>query len=582
MEVTRQPLQLDLRRLVLLLAGAMCVLPFVQPRHFPPLPAFYDEWLACALGLAAVMLAALSRAFALRRVPTLTVSLVLFALTLFARAMVGSPAYPQSALLWGLYAAFAALIVLLGHQLTTEFGLEKVCDVIAGFLLAAAITNSVTGVLQVVGIPSFLAPVISHLQGNRAIGNIGQANLFANYLALGEASLLYLHARGKLGLSLTVAGGLVLLSSVGFASSRSSILYVAVFIVLASVLAVRFDDVSFRRMRMATLVLAVGVLLAQWLGAVDNSGFIRNSTFPIEGPVPDAGMNMRLIAWKIAGRLFLESPWFGVGPSEFAGAAFSLGLPSKLAGNEIWTSPHNFFFHLLVETGLVGTLLVLSPLIVWWLHFPRLLLGAKPIQGWWLLACAGVELVHAMLEYPLWHAHFLALTALIMGLGASGSYQMRPLAMRATLALGSVIGAMVLSSQLVDYIRFDLASGVSGARSLATEREVIHDRTALEDLSKGLLAPTAERWLFFAFELDDSELDTKIAVGNRVLRLWPTREGVARQSILLAMSGRRDEAATLFLHGLNTYSTDTRSMTDAVLSAPITAQHVLRPLLPRP
>lgn len=41
-------------RLSLILVGVMFALPFVQPRHYFPLPLFYSEWLALVLGLAAL------------------------------------------------------------------------------------------------------------------------------------------------------------------------------------------------------------------------------------------------------------------------------------------------------------------------------------------------------------------------------------------------------------------------------------------------------------------------------------------------------------------------------------------------
>ena len=182
----------DPRAAGLLLAGGMCLIPFLQPRHMPPIGTFYDEWLAFAFGLAAIALAACTRRNAATQVPALAVCLVLFALALCARALSGLPGYPQSSLLWGIYALFAALVVTLGHDFATQFGQERVCDVLAGFLLAGALANSIAGVLQVVGIPREIDSFVSYLNGTRAIGNVGQANLYANYLALGEASLVYL------------------------------------------------------------------------------------------------------------------------------------------------------------------------------------------------------------------------------------------------------------------------------------------------------------------------------------------------------------------------------------------------------
>src|SRR5476649_1033601 len=168
----------DPRAAGLLLAGGMCLIPFLQPRHMPPIGTFYDEWLAFAFGLTAIALAAWTRRIAATQVPALAVCLALFALTLFARALSGLPGYPQSSLLWGIYVLFAALVVMLGRDIAVNFGQERVCDVLAVFLLAGSLANSVACVLQIVGIPREIESFVSHLSGTRAIGNVGQANLY--------------------------------------------------------------------------------------------------------------------------------------------------------------------------------------------------------------------------------------------------------------------------------------------------------------------------------------------------------------------------------------------------------------------
>ena len=71
----------------LLLAGAMCLLPFLQPRHMPPLAAFYDEWLAFALGSSSLAIYGLSRRHQVHvvHVPVAALCLTAFALLLAGR-----------------------------------------------------------------------------------------------------------------------------------------------------------------------------------------------------------------------------------------------------------------------------------------------------------------------------------------------------------------------------------------------------------------------------------------------------------------------------------------------------------------
>lgn len=575
----------DARRAALLVAGCMCVIPFLQPRHSSPIGVFYDEWLAFAFGLAAIALAAAQKRRALS-VPALAVFLGLFALVLSARALFAPSAYPQSAFMWGLYAFFAACVVILGRDLADHFGRQRVCDLLAAALLAGAVANSIAGMLQVAGIPPRLDPYISHLHGTRAIGNVGQANLYANYLALGEASLIYLFARGRLSGVAAAGCGTLLVVGAGLAASRSYLIFLGIFALLAYATAHRNEAADVRRLARAAFAIVTGAICAQWLvpigidalGIQNSHGFSRQSAGADPGILQDAAANLRLVAWRLAMRLFVSAPWIGVGPEEFAGAAFSTGLPRELAGGELWTSPHNMVLQLLAETGLPAALLVTTGLLAWLRTSAGEFLQTRDVAMWWVLACVGVELVHALLEYPLWYAHFLAVTALVMGVGARGNPFPGQGALRAGLAGSALAGAVMLGIHLAEYVRFDLASPVAAGRSLAPDPEVARDRQSLAQLSRGLLASRAELWLFQAFPLDSADLERKVAVGNRVMRFWPSRNVIMRQSIFLALSGRDREATTLLAHGIQTYGLPTKSMSATLSAAPHGAQQVLRPL----
>lgn len=582
----------DPRAASLLLAGGMCLIPFLQPRHMPPIGTFYDEWLAIALGLAAIALTAGARRNTLTHVPALVVCLALFALALFARALSGLPGYPQSSLLWGIYVLFAALVVMLGRDFAVQLGQERACDVLATFLLAGALANSIACVLQIVGIPRALDSFVSHLNGTRAIGNVGQANLYANYLALGEASLTYLFVRGKIRVVAAVACGALLVVTAALAASRASMLYSVGFAFLAYIAARQRDDGQMRKLVRAAFALAACVIVAQWLVPVGvnslgfhiEGGFERNVASEWDGPVRDEASHLRLVAWEQAWRMFVTAPWIGVGPNAFAGVAFAHGLPPEMAGNQVWTSPHNLVLHLLAETGLIGAGLVCFGVFTWIRKSAGQFWQAPDLAQWLLLACAGVECVHALLEYSLLYAHFLALTALVMGVGAGGSWgiSIRAPAMRAIFASSAVAGAIVLGTTLAAYLKFDLASPVATGRSLASDHDLVLDRNSLAQLGAGLLAPRAELWLFLAFPLNNAELKEKVAVGDRVLQFWPSPDVVARQSIFLALAGRRDEAVSLLKKGIRTFRNRSGAIAKTVEVAPREAREMLQEALPAP
>lgn len=577
----------SLRGAALLLAGAMLLIPFLQPRHLPPLRAFYDEWLAFALGLAAMAVAAAAPRKESVRVPVPAVLLALFALTLFARAVGQQSAYPQSPLVWGLYAAFATLVLMLGRDLAEDFGTQRVCDVLAAFILAGALANSVCAAFQTVGVPQSLSDFVSHRQGTRAIGNIGQSNLYANYLALGEASIVYLYMRGKTAMLPALACAIALAASAALASSRASSLYAIGFALLGWYGWRRRKDSEASRLGLAALVVAACVITFQWavpagmsaLGYSVEGGIARNTPADWDGPLPDEAANLRVSAWSLAYRVFLDFPWLGAGPGEFAGAAFVQGLPPELAGSQLWTSPHNLVLHLLSETGLAGALIVCAALLLWlrgaWRSYTR----ECDAPRWWLLACAGVELAHALLEYPLWYAHFLAITSLLIGVSSVGAIPCRQGFLRVAFGVGAAIGATILAFSLAAYLRFDLASPVAAGRSLAGDSAIARDRDTLAGLGRTLFAPRAETLLFLSFPLDGSELPEKIDAGRRVMRVWPVPEVIGRQAIFLALAGRDDEARALLERGFRTFPKRRPMFAEMIEAAPARAREKLQSAL---
>ena len=576
-----------LHRAALLLAGAMLLLPFLQPRHLPPLGAFYEEWLAFALGLAAMAFAAAAPRRGTIGVPAPALLLALFALMLFARALSQQSAYPQLPLVWGLYAVFAAAVLVLGHEFASSFGKQLACDVFAAFLLAGALANAIFAALQSVGVPISLTDFVSHRQGTRAIGNIGQANLYANYMALGTASIVYLYGRGKVGKLPALACAIALAACTALASSRASSLYAAGFALLGWHWWRRGTSTQATRLGVAALVVAICAFAFQWAvpagmnaaGYHVERGIARETAANWDGPLPDEGANLRVSVWSIAYRVFLDFPLMGAGPGEFAGAAFAHGLPAELAGNQVWTSPHNLVLHLLAEIGLPGALLVCAALLLWLRGTWRAYARDLDATGWWLLACAGVELLHALLEYPLWYSHFLAITSLILGMSSVGTITVRRGMLRVAFGLVAACGATILAFNLGDYYRFDLASPVAAGRSLAGSSEIARDREKLADLRRTLFAPRAETYLFLSFPLDDSELPAKIEAGRRVMRVWPVREVIGRQAVFLALAGRDDEARALLERGLMTFTTGRNVFTDMIGAAPARARDVLQPVL---
>ena len=329
----------------LLLAGSLCLLPFLLPYPQP----FLAEWLAAALGVAAVVAALAARDVSPVRLPGPARWLAAFALFLCAQSVIGHPIYIQLPLLAALYVLYAALLLWLGAQLEATAGMERAAGVLAGCLLVGALANAAAGMIQFYGLPEALRDFVIELhhdpQHNGAYGNIGQSNLYANYLALGGTALLFLWQRTSLRTAYALAAAMLLAWGCALSGSRGALLYALWFTVLGAFAGRRQTGIEARRLKFAAYSLAGMLLAAQvavpWLNGVLHLGPANQGAFERLAEISSDHNEVRWQLWRLAWHIFADAPVAGAGIGEFAGAAFSLGLPPGLTqiGNAVWTSP---------------------------------------------------------------------------------------------------------------------------------------------------------------------------------------------------------------------------------------------------
>ncbi len=570
-----------------LLAGSLCLLPFLLPYHQQPVLSFFPEWLAVALGIAAALTLLVGRSVPAASLPVPARWLIAFAAFLAAQAAIGGHAYSQLPLLAALYVLYAVLMIWLGAQLTAAFGIERVATVLAAFLLIGALANSLAGVIQFYGRPRLLEDVIAELHGSgRAYGNIAQANLYTNYLALAEGALLFLWIRARVRTAYALPALALLLLGGALSGSRGALLYSFWYAALG-LLAMRVQDgEEARRLRFAAYGVAILALTAHfavpWLNDLLRLGPPGEGTLDRILASPGEHVEPRLRAWLIALRAFTGAPLTGVGIGEFAGAAFESGLdPSLTRIGEVWTSPHNLPLHLLAETGLVGTVLVLGGLGVWGWQAARRYGTDRQVASWWILAAVGIEMIHSLTEFPLWSAHFLGVTALLMGAGArletgspavSRTGWIAPAAVCASLSL-------TLGITLRDYMRLDVARITGTSVTLAAAAQVHRDTETMRELTHGLMAPLAELWIVIGAPLARSDLADKLAMSERVARYWPAHAVVARRAVFLALGGKAEKARNLLARALETFP-HRRDATLLILEQARPADpHAIEPLL---
>ena len=128
--------------------GLLCTLPFLQPRHYFPLPMLESEWLAFAFGLVALMLLVTRRAW-LDGLPALALAPLGLAGLVLLQDALGRVPYAAQAFTAALYLVWAALLIALGAALRRELGMARVVSTLAWCVVIGGEMSAVAGLLQV-------------------------------------------------------------------------------------------------------------------------------------------------------------------------------------------------------------------------------------------------------------------------------------------------------------------------------------------------------------------------------------------------------------------------------------------------
>jgi len=210
-------------RIGLALSGLMVSLPFLNFHHSLPLPTFHTEWMAFALGSAALL--ALTRGKQ-TGFPFLSLGLIGLMLVLMVQVALGMVAYAERSLLGALYVLWAALLVWLGAHLREHCGVERVGLVLQGFVAFGGFLVAITGFMLYYQIDWAGFRLISGAGMDGMVGTIAQRNNFANYLGCALASVVFLFGRRRLSLPLATLLAAPLVLGLVLSISRSAWIYV--------------------------------------------------------------------------------------------------------------------------------------------------------------------------------------------------------------------------------------------------------------------------------------------------------------------------------------------------------------------
>ena len=547
--------------------GLMFTLPFLQPLHRHPLTSFYSEWLALALGLAALVPLAGRQWWRELAFPVTGFFLVAFGALLAIHQALGLVPYAGQTLIATLYLAWAVLLMVLGATLRREIGLDTLAATLAWFLLAGGVLGALIGVLQRYDMAAAFGPLVVSKVGKAAYGNLGQPNHFAAYTTLALAALVYLHASGRLRLAFAAAPAVLLVFALGLSGSRGAWAYLAILLILA-LLCARRTNTGRRTPAIWMVALICTFVAAQWLAML---------TTPAAGGVAMVTSAERLFTSAQVGGdrlqlareawwMFLQAPLIGVGWGQFAWHDFSYRALTATAG--IWwpfNNAHNIVLHLLAETGAAGVALVVGATLQWlWAQRQ----APFDLSRWWLLAVLGVLGAHSMVELPMWYAHFLGIAAVALGAGSERNFAIVP-EPRASVVVVALLaaGAIPLYSVQHAYRDFERLYVRDGTEPVGPERAAILSRAHRETV----LRPYVEIALTFGIDVDRNRLRDKLELNGRVMRFAPIDVVAFRQAQLLALAGERDAARRQFAQAARAYPAEVQAAAYAVRA--IAARH---------
>lgn len=553
-----QPLRLPNMRLAyisLVLTGLMLVFPFLHYRHESPLTTFDQEWWSALLGVLALLVLALRDLWQQPEIPRIVqLPLALVAIVLLQLAL-GKIAYFDQALLYILYLLFAALMMWLGARLRDCFGVEKLTTVLAFALLAGAELSALIGVLQHYQWHTPLDAVIVMQISPSVYGNLAQPNHFADYTALGLASLGLLFQQRKLKAGHAILLAAPLLFVLALSGSRSSWLYLLMMTGLAWWWARR--DAAMRPLLRYGLLLLAGFVLMNLLAQLTFMLGADSGTDTVQRIIANSGRgetsgSIRLYMWHEAVLIFQQSPWLGVGFGQFAWHHFEL-LPVLRADNitGLYNNAHNLILQLAAEAGIAGLLALIAGIGAWLYGLRG---AARTAAHWWGYAALGVLGIHSMLEYPLWYAYFLAVTALLLGTFDETRYRLSlPNLWRVSLLVVLLSGLVSLAHLRIDYqkIRGTLAVDPAASNTAEQTRNALKGLLAVEQGS--ILSPYADLFIFPMAEVSTDRIKQKIALGNRAMHFTPIAPIVYRQAIFLAEDGQMEAARQLLEQAVWSY-----------------------------
>ena len=542
--------------------------------YFHPLliPTFWSETWAFGLGVTLIgVCAALPNKNQSALPPTISLVLLTGALLAWLQPLWLNITYEQHTELWAWYLSWAAGLVWVGKTLREIYGINRVVTHLAWSVLVAATLMAGTGWIQWMGWSAYFYPFVEFVAApQRITGNMMQANLFSNLVVLGLISSAWLWCFKKIN---TAVYSLVLLyfaAALALASSRAALLMLGGLAVIALWF---YISAEMHRPRDGHDTLVLLKEAKKWLLVACVTLGCVNAAAPMVTALgkyrPEAaldqinaldrsmllgmkeeGVQARLLFAEKALAMFRSDPLRGVGLGGFAWAFHEID-PQWYAGPPVMgpeNNAHNIWLHLLAETGVFGAIWLLVLILaitqgVW--QTARIQeINWQSKQGVvWIVALIVVELLHSLVEFPLWHTFFIAPVALAAGM-ISANIKSKKETNRKTIPIWKLIpvtyamvGGLLLAMHIENFNRLQKIFQRQASGQVTAEEILQMQRT--------LLAPYADIGFSLALPLNEVDVGEKKRFAERVVRFYPITILVQRQILFMAIADEEPEALHL-------------------------------------
>lgn len=523
------------------------------------------------------------RDFVFRRLGWSALMWLFLLLLVLIQPLVNSIAYPDALIFTVGALVFALLLSVTVYQIKDKASFTRT---LSWFILIGALLEYLTQLAQLLQwtflFHNLVYPVPA---GGRPIGNIVQPNQAAFIYAMGIAAVCYLQdikvtreiatqqmttliPKRWLTLSFGLSVG-ILASGIAISASRTGMV-----LGIAAIIGYYLfnEDMIKQRLTKAGLFTALSVV-GYMLGSYLLSSYSPTQSAVNKIATTTATESLRGYQLEQALFIFKDNPLFGIGWGNFASSA--LVYAEQLPWMSTTDHSHFIVSNIASELGVIG-LLVFIPFI--YIIWKNIRLGLQPSSAF-VLSILGVITLYSFSEYPLWYFYFLMLFAVFLALADIKMSDVQ-------INLKRILTALLIVISLLSVYYYQAFMQYNKVADLTTLEIPDEQKLALvTELNTPYgFTQYKEYLLYHSLSVSSEQLDEKIAIGDRVVSLFPAPSLMMRQGLLYGLKGDSEANLKLFKAAcLFEFATDCATVQDALVDArdsqPIYYQQTLEEFL---